>query len=51
MLIKTSLELSIALVFEFAVSSGFYIRQFVKDMSDKLRVKILVTDIERIDVF
>jgi tRNA pseudouridine(55) synthase len=36
---------------EFAVSSGFYIRQFVKDMSDKLKVKILVTDIERLDVF
>jgi tRNA pseudouridine(55) synthase len=36
---------------EFAVSSGFYIRQFVKDMSDKLKVKILVTDIERLEVF
>jgi len=33
------------------VSSGFYIRQFVKDMSDHLRVKIIVTDIERTLVF
>lgn len=35
----------------FSVSSGFYIRQFVKDMSDKLNVKMIVTDIERIEIF
>lgn len=35
----------------FSVSSGFYIRQFVRDMSDKLNVKIIVTDIERIEIF
>jgi tRNA pseudouridine(55) synthase len=33
-----------------SVSSGFYIRQFVKDMSDKLGVKMLVTDIERTEI-
>jgi len=31
------------------VSSGFYIRQFVQDLSDKFKVKMIVTDIERID--
>jgi tRNA U55 pseudouridine synthase TruB len=35
----------------FSVSSGFYIRQFVRDMSDILNVKIIVTDIERINIF
>lgn len=35
---------------EFSVSSGFYVRQFIKDMSDKLNVKLLVTDIERIQI-
>jgi len=32
------------------VSSGFYIRQFVKDISDLLGVKLLVIDIERIAI-
>jgi len=32
------------------VSSGFYVRQFVKDMSDQLGVKLLVTDIERLAI-
>lgn len=32
------------------VSSGFYIRQFVKDISDMLGVKLLVVDIERIAI-
>lgn len=35
----------------FSVSSGFYIRQFVRDMSDRLNVKMIVTDIERIEIF
>jgi tRNA U55 pseudouridine synthase TruB len=35
----------------FSVSSGFYIRQFVRDMSDILNVKMIVTDIERINIF
>lgn len=35
----------------FSVSSGFYIRQFVRDMSDILNVKMIVTDIERIEIF
>jgi tRNA U55 pseudouridine synthase TruB len=35
---------------EFSVSSGFYIRQFVKDMSDKLKVKLIVIDIERTSI-
>ena len=33
------------------VSSGFYVRQFVKDMSDSLGVKMIVTDIERTLIF
>jgi tRNA U55 pseudouridine synthase TruB len=33
------------------VSSGFYIRQFVKDRSDALGVKLIVTDIERTLIF
>jgi tRNA pseudouridine(55) synthase len=36
---------------ELSVSSGFYIRQFIKDMSDKLNVKLIVTDINRIYIF
>jgi len=33
---------------EVTVSSGFYIRQFVRDLSDTLTIPILVTDINRI---
>jgi tRNA U55 pseudouridine synthase TruB len=33
---------------QFSVSSGFYVRQFVKDLSDQLNTKLLVTDIERL---
>jgi tRNA U55 pseudouridine synthase TruB len=33
------------------VSSGFYVRQFVKDMSDHLGVKMIVIDIERTLIF
>lgn len=32
------------------VSSGFYVRQFVKDLSMKNGVKLMVTDIERLDI-
>jgi len=35
---------------EFEVSSGFFVRQFVKDMSDALNVKILVIDINRTSI-
>lgn len=32
------------------VSSGFYIRQFVKDLSNTFGIKMLVTDIDRIEI-
>lgn len=32
------------------VSAGFYIRQFVQDMSDKFNVKMMVTDINRLSI-
>ncbi len=32
------------------VSSGFYIRQFVQDLSDKFNVKLIVSDINRLDI-
>jgi tRNA pseudouridine(55) synthase len=35
---------------KFTVSSGFYIRQFVRDMSDALGVKLIVIDIERVEI-
>lgn len=34
-----------------SVSSGFYIRQFVQDISDKFGVKMMVINIHRIDVY
>lgn len=33
------------------VSSGFYVRQFVQDLSDHFNVKMMVTEIDRIKVF
>ena len=37
--------------FEFKVSSGFYIRQFVRDLSNKFNFPMIVYDINRINIF
>jgi len=36
---------------EIKVSSGFYIRQFVKDLGKELNLNVLVTEIERLEYF
>jgi tRNA U55 pseudouridine synthase TruB len=34
-----------------SVSSGFYVRQFIRDLSVKLKTKLLVLDIHRVEIF
>ena len=34
-----------------SVSSGFYIRQFVRDLSDKIKLPLMTFDINRTDIF
>ncbi len=34
-----------------SVSSGFYVRQFVRDLSDKIKIPLMTFDINRIDIF
>jgi len=33
------------------VSSGFYVRQFVRDLSDKIKIPLMTFDINRTDIF
>jgi hypothetical protein len=33
------------------VSTGFYVRQFVQDLSDKFKVKMMVTEIFRLEIY
>ena len=34
-----------------SVSSGFYVRQFIRDLSIRLNTRLLVTDIHRVNIF